>query len=124
MATTGPGQRVCIVGGGAAGVGLAWSLAKASLLGVNRAAYDVTLVHDGQTVGGHSLSVPVTLGGKPVNIDCGVQMIAPTMYPLTLSMLALPEFASITLAPVDLRIACAFPGAVPNTAQYWGNFGS
>lgn len=117
-------QRVCIVGGGAAGVSLAWSLAKASQLGLNRAAYDVTLVHDGPNVGGHSLSVPVTLGGQSVRIDCGVQMIAPPMYPLTLSMLALPEFQSVQLAPVDLRIACAFPGTGPGTVQYWGNFGA
>src|SRR5262249_12848099 len=117
-------QRVCIVGGGAAGVSLAWSLAKASQLGLNRAAYDVTLVHDGPNVGGHSLSGPVTLGGQSVRIDCGVQMIAPPMYPLTLSMLALPEFQSVQLAPVDLRIACAFPGTGPGTVQYWGNFGA
>ena len=117
-------QRICIIGGGAAGVGLAWSLARASQLGLNHAAYDITLVHDRSTVGGHSLSVPVTLGGNTVNIDCGVQMIAPTMYPLTLSMLALPEFQSIELAPVDLKIACAFPGDSPDTNQYWGNFGA
>lgn len=104
-------------------MGLAWGLAKASQLGLNRARYDITLVHDGPTVGGHSLSVPVTLGGRPVRIDCGVQMIAPAMYPLTLAMLALPEFASVELAPVDLKIACAFPGAQRNTVQYWGNFG-
>lgn len=117
-------QRICVIGGGAAGVGLVWSLAKATQLGLNRSTYEITLVHDGPTVGGHSLSVPVTLGGQNVNIDCGVQMIAPTMYPLTLSMLALPEFASVELAPVDLRICCAFPGTGPGTVQYWGNFGS
>jgi hypothetical protein len=116
-------QRICIIGGGAAGVGLAWSLAKASQLGLNRSAYDITLVHDGLGVGGHSLSIPVTLGGQPVHIDCGVQMIAPTMYPLTLSMLALPEFKSVELAPVNLKIACAFPGTGTGTVQYWGNFG-
>jgi hypothetical protein len=117
-------QRICIIGGGAAGVGLAWSLAKATALGVNATSYDITLVHDGPTVGGHSLSVPVTLGGQQVRIDCGVQMIAPTMYPLTLSMLALPEFQGVELAPVDLRIACAFPGTGPGAVQYWGNFGA
>jgi NAD(P)-binding Rossmann-like domain len=117
-------QRICIIGGGAAGVGLAWSLAKASQLGLNRTPYDITLVHDGPTVGGHSISQPVTLGGQAVRIDCGVQMIAPTMYPLTLSMLALPEFKTIDLATVDLKIACAFPGTSPGTVQYWGNFGN
>lgn len=117
-------QRICIVGGGAAGVGLAWALAKASQLGLQGASYDITLVHDGPAVGGHSLSKPVTLGGRPVRIDCGVQMIAPSMYPLTLSMLALPEFASVKLAPVDLRIACAFPGPEKGGVQYWGNFGN
>jgi hypothetical protein len=116
-------QRICIIGGGAAGVGLAWSLAKASQLGLNRSTYDITLVHDGPGVGGHSLSIPVTLGGQQVHIDCGVQMIAPTMYPLTLSMLALPEFKSVELAPVNLKIACAFPGTGAGTVQYWGNFG-
>ena len=123
MNTNAAPQRICIIGGGASGVGLAWSLAKATQLGLNKASYDITLVHDGLTVGGHSLSVPVTLGGKPVRVDCGVQMIAPTMYPLTLSMLALPEFQSVQLAPVDLKIACVFPGEVKSTVQYWGNFG-
>jgi hypothetical protein len=116
-------QRICIIGGGAAGVGLAWSLAKATQLGLNQAAYDITLIHNHADLGGHSKSVQVTLGGKQVNIDCGVQMIAPTMYPLTLSMLALPEFQSVQLANVDLKIACAFPGNTPGTVQYWGNFG-
>src|SRR5215211_2476566 len=73
-------QRICVIGGGAAGVGLVWSLAKATQLGLNRTPYQITLVHDGLTVGGHSLSVPVTLGGSQVHIDCGVQMLAPTMY--------------------------------------------
>jgi NAD(P)-binding Rossmann-like domain len=123
-ATGAPTQRICVIGGGAAGVGLVWSLAKATQLGLNRSSYQITLVHDGPTVGGHSLSVPVSLGGQTVHIDCGVQMLAPTMYPLTLAMLALPEFASVELAQVDLRIACAFPGTGPGTVQYWGNFGS
>ncbi len=44
-------KRVCIIGGGAAGVGLAWSLGRATQLGLNDAEYHVTLIHDQTSIG-------------------------------------------------------------------------
>lgn len=132
-------KSICIIGGGAGGVGLLWCLAKAEQLGMAKQPYQVTLVHAQRPpvppgaaspaaaaergwIGGHSYSVPVTLNGTRYDIDLGVQMIAPKMYPNLLCMLRLPEFRDeVTLQDVPLRIACAFP-PVNGTTPYWGNF--
>lgn len=112
---------------------LLWCLAKAQQQ--DSGSFDITLVHDvmvydnGQpqpgipSLGGHSRTVPVTVNGNEYWIDLGVQMIAPVMYPNLMSMLKLPQFASVKMDPVPLKVACAFPGASPGgPAQYWGNF--
>ena len=119
--------NVCIVGGGASGIGLLWCLAKATQQGVNPDSYNVTILHDGPvvngrpTLGGHSLTVDVTVDGTTSQIDLGVQLIAPKMYPNMMSMLELPEFAGVTMTPVPLDIACTFP-PVDGVTPYWGNF--
>jgi len=117
----GPVKKVCVVGGGAAAGGLMWCLAKAQALGLTTDQYLIRLIHDDVAVGGHSRTVSVPMNGAPVQIDTGVQMMAPSMYPGLMSMLDLPEFAPVELAHVDLHISCTFPpeqGATP----YWGNF--
>lgn len=113
--------RICVIGGGASGIGLLWSLAMASRAGTAPSDYEVTLVHREAAVGGHSVSKEVELGGQNVHIDCGVQMIAPKMYPVTMSMLALPDFAAIAMQDVPLKIGCVFPDD-QGVSQYWGNF--
>ena len=126
-------QKVCIVGGGASGVALLWCLAKAQQQ--NSGDFEITLVHDvlvydnGQpqpgipSLGGHSRTVPVTVNGTEYWIDLGVQLIAPAMYPNMMSMLKLPQFSSVKMDPVPLKVACAFPGVTQGgPAQYWGNF--
>ncbi|MEM7141962.1 MAG: NAD(P)-binding protein [Actinomycetota bacterium] len=118
-------QRICIIGGGAAGIGLAWSLARATELGLNKATYEVTLIHDQDQIGGHSWTQPnVKVGDQTVNIDCGVQAIAPKWYPMTMSMLDLDEFAGVGVKPLEMKISCVFPGDGPEEFVYWGNFGS
>ena len=117
---------VCIVGGGASGVALLWSLAKAKEQGLDGWDYDVTLIHQPTAglpagVGGHSCAYQVTVNGNEYSIDLGVQMIAPTMYPNTMCMVNLPEFGGIKLEPVDLNISCTFPPTGGST-PYWGNF--
>ena len=114
-------KKVCIVGGGASGVGLLWCLAKAQQLGLTTDKWVIRLIHDDANVGGHSRTVTVQMNGKPVELDTGVQMIAPAMYPGLSCMLDLPEFAPVELQHVDLRIACAFPPTDAAT-PYWGNF--
>ena len=129
-------QKVCIVGGGASGVALAWCLAKAQQQKQKPSdQYQITLIHDvlieqnGQpqpgipSLGGHSRSVAVTVNGTQYWIDLGVQMVAPFMYPNMMSMLLLPQFSSVVMDDVPLKVSCAFPPTSPNgPAQYWGNF--
>jgi hypothetical protein len=119
-APAGP-QRVCVVGGGASGVGLIWCLARARQLGLTDDQWQITLLHEGSTVGGHSTSYPVPMNGQTVHLDLGVQLIAPAMYPAVGSMLSLPDFATVATDPVSLRVACAFP-PVNGVTPYWGNF--
>ena len=128
-------QRVCIVGGGATGAALLWLLAKTQQRNP-RLQYEITLVHNdlvkdknGQdqpgvpSLGGHSRSVAVEVNGTEYWIDLGVQMIAPAMYPNLMCMLKLPEFSSVQMDPVPLKVSCAFPPEVAGgPARYWGNF--
>lgn len=67
-------KRLAIVGGGVAGVSLAW-LASTSA-SVNR-DWDIVLIHDEPALGGHSHSIPVKLGGQRYPIDIGVQFRFP-----------------------------------------------
>ena len=101
-------QKVCIVGGGATGVSLLWALSQDSQA---RQQWDITLIHDQSTVGGHSLTYDVPWNGKTFPVDIGVQFISPMLYPNVHVMLQRPEFKS--RVPVRdypaLDIACAFP---------------
>lgn len=129
-------QRVCIVGGGAAGVALLWLLAKAQKKRPAVHQYQITLLHkdvvkdkNGQdqdgvlSLGGHSLSVPVEVNGVEYWIDLGVQMIAPAMYPNLMCMLESRAFKDVQMDPVPLKVSCAFPPDVAGgPARYWGNF--
>lgn len=114
-------DSLCIVGGGASGVALAWCLAKVRQLGLPGKQFKITLLHDQPQLSGHSFSVPVTVNGVQRVIDLGVQMIAPSVYPNLNLMLQLPEFLSVHLSDVSLKISCAFPPQGANT-PYWGNF--
>jgi hypothetical protein len=125
-------KKVCIIGGGATGVSLLWILSQDPKA---REEWEVTLIHNQDQLGGHSLTYPVTrkiksrVGGKTVttektfDIDIGVQFIAPMLYPNVHQMLQRPEFK--TRVEVfdynDLKIACAFP-RMDGKYMNWGNF--
>lgn len=125
-------KKVCIIGGGATGVSLLWILSQNPKA---REEWEVTLIHNQDQLGGHSLTYPVTrkiknrVGGKTVttektfDIDIGVQFIAPMLYPNVHQMLQRPEFK--TRVEVfdynDLKIACAFP-RLDGKYMNWGNF--
>ena len=118
-------SSVCIIGGGISGAALAWSFAKAAAQPGGPTQWNVTVMHDEQDLGGHASSYPVQYQGTTYNIDLGVQMIAPVMYPNTMCMLEQPEFATIKAAmqPVELAIAAGFAPAAPGApTPYWGNF--
>ncbi len=111
-------KKVCIVGGGATGAALLWMLAK------NPDQWDVTLIHNQDTVGGHSLTKNVPWNGGNFPIDVGVQFISPMLYPNVHTMLKESAFSS--RVPVtnynSLRIACAFPRNAQGNPVNWGNF--
>ena len=113
-------KKVCVIGGGATGVALLWTLAQDKKA---RAEWDITLIHNQSKLGGHSLTYSVKHNGKTFDIDIGVQFIAPMLYPNVHEMLQRPEFISRVevFDYNDLRIACAFPRE-DGKPMNWGNF--
>ncbi len=114
-------SRVCIVGGGASGVSLFWTLAQDKRA---RQEWEITLIHNQPKLGGHSLTYPVQHNGKTLEVDIGVQFISPLLYPNVHDMLKRSEFKS--RVPVfdykELTIACAFPQSGNGQPMNWGNF--
>ncbi|MDX1377392.1 MAG: FAD/NAD(P)-binding protein [Anaerolineales bacterium] len=125
-------KKVCIIGGGATGVSLLWILSQDRKA---REEWDITLIHNQEQLGGHSLTYPVTkklkkkVKGKTTtvektfDIDIGVQFISPMLYPNVHQMLQRPEFKSRVevFDYNDLKIACAFPKE-KGKSMNWGNF--
>ncbi|MEO8946441.1 MAG: NAD(P)-binding protein [Gemmatimonadaceae bacterium] len=113
-------QKVCIIGGGVAGVGLWWTLAQPNQPG---AEWDVTIIHDGAEFGGHALTVPVQHNGGTTLVDTGVQFFIPLFYPNIDALIARPEISpQVPVVPYDsLKVACGFPRLL-GSAQNWGNF--
>ena len=115
-------KQLCIVGGGPAGVGVAWALAQSPAVA---AEWSITILHDEDQVGGHCATYPVPnpVTQQTVPVDIGVQCVAPLINPNVSLMLGEAPFT--TTAPVvdagPLKIACAFP---PRNGQSmnWGNF--
>lgn len=104
-------KRLAIVGGGVAGVSLAW-LASTSA-SVNR-DWDIVLIHDEPALGGHSHSIPVKLGGQRYPIDIGVQFGSPVVYPHVFAMLRQPEMR----ARVPMRAMPAMPLSTAFTPEH------
>jgi len=115
-------KNVCIVGGGATGVALLWALSQDP---VASREWNVTLIHDQDNVGGHSLTyyVPVKGKNKSLPVDVGVQFISPMMYPNVHVMLQRPEFQSrVPMTDYNsLKVAAAFP-RLNGQPMNWGNF--
>jgi predicted NAD/FAD-binding protein len=113
-------KRVCIIGGGIAGVGLWWTLAQRNQPG---AQWDVTIIHDGAEFGGHALTVPVKHNGQTTLVDTGVQFFIPLFYPNIDVVVNRPEIApQVPVVKYDsLKVACGFP-RLAGAPQNWGNF--
>ncbi len=114
------GKRVCIIGGGVAGVGLWWTLAQRNQPGEQ---WDVTIIHDGAEFGGHALTVPVEHNGATTLVDTGVQFFIPLFYPNINVLVKRPEIApQVPVVKYDsLKVACGFP-RLAGAPQNWGNF--
>jgi len=113
-------ESVCIIGGGATGAALLWCLAQDDRA---RAETTVTLLHEGSDLGGHSLTVPVSRGGKTLDVDLGVQLISPLIYANVRLMLGLDDFAPmVPMTDYDeLKLACAYPDEA-GAPRNWANF--
>jgi uncharacterized protein len=74
------GRRIVIIGGGMAGVALAW------LLDPHQS--DVTLLEARGAVGGNVQSIDVEIGSEPLSVDVGAQFFHPQPYPLYTALLA------------------------------------
>lgn len=110
-------EKVCIIGGGAAGVGLMWTLAKADV------DVDITLIDFREHLGGHALTVTVEHNGCQIPVDTGVQFYIPLLYPNISALTKLDGIKNSvpTEAYDDLRVACAFPRK-NGEPRNWGNF--
>lgn len=112
--------KVCIIGGGIAGVGLWWTLSQPGQPGAD---WDVTIIHDGAEFGGHALTVPVQHNGATTLVDTGVQFFIPLFYPNIDSLVHRADIApKVPVASYDaLKVACGFP-RLAGAPQNWGNF--
>jgi predicted NAD/FAD-binding protein len=113
-------KKVCIIGGGIAGVGLWWTLSQ------NRETadgWDVTIIHNGADFGGHALTVPVQHNGAQTLVDTGVQFFIRLLYPNIDVLVDRPEIAPmVPVVPYNsLQVACGFP-RLNGAPQNWGNF--
>ena len=94
-----PLPRVGIVGGGMAGVALAWLL---------NGQYDVTLLEAAPAIGGNVRGVDVDLDGHQFVVDIGAQFFHPGPYPLYTALLT-----SLGLYPPSGTTgAHAFPASI------------
>lgn len=124
-------KKVGVIGAGASGCSIAWSLAQDETVN----DVHVTVFHDEDEVGGHSKTIPVWFddtgkghvatsaapapaGKTTYPVDIGVQFISPTLYPNVYKHLELPEFAGVDLQKHPrLKLSGAF---APD--MNWGNF--
>ena len=93
-------KTLCIVGGGPAGAGLAWTLAQDPNVASD---WSITLIHDEDVVGGHCATYDVVnpLTGKTIPVDIGVQYVSPMINPNVSLMLGETPFTET--APVRRR---------------------
>jgi NAD(P)-binding Rossmann-like domain len=113
-------SSVCIIGGGIAGVGAWWTLSQPGQPGAD---WDVTIIHDGASFGGHALTVPVQHNGATTLVDTGVQFYVPMFYPNIDVLTRRPGIAEqVPVTSFDsLKVACGFP-RLNGAPQNWGNF--
>jgi NAD(P)-binding Rossmann-like domain len=123
-------KKIAVVGGGATGGALLWSLTRNQ---AQRDGYEATLFHDEPSIGGHSDTYFVKFDGAGKGtlvpdmtpgsfaIDIGVQFVCPPVYPNLYEMLKLPEFVNQNKMRLKnhpkLRIASGFKDDLN-----WGNF--
>jgi uncharacterized protein len=107
-------QRVVIVGGGVAGVALAWLL---------DGVHDVVLLEAAPELGGHARTIDVTVGGKHLAVDAGAQYFGPGSHKTYHRLLTEVLHVPIVPAPMDLTISrqgAPRPDLVsPTRSRFW-----
>jgi NAD(P)-binding Rossmann-like domain len=113
-------KSVCIIGGGIAGVGAWWTLSQPGQPGAD---WDVTIIHDAASFGGHALTFAAEHNNGITLVDTGVQFYVPMFYPNIDVLTKLPGIAErVPVVPYDsLKVACGFP-RLSGAPQNWGNF--
>jgi predicted NAD/FAD-binding protein len=100
-----PRRSVGIVGGGTAGVSLAWLL---------DGAFDVTLLEARESIGGNVRSVDVVLDGHELVVDMGAQYFHPGPYPVYTTLLE--QLGLFDPDAVEQSAAHGFPASITLTA--------
>jgi predicted NAD/FAD-binding protein len=95
-------RRVAIIGGGMAGMALAWLLEPQQ--------GNVTLLEARGTVGGNVQSVDVEIGGESLSVDVGAQFFHPVPYPLYTALLV--ELGLYPPDPISAVGAHAFSASI------------
>lgn len=91
-------RRVAIVGGGMAGVSLAWLLDKQR---------DVVLFEARPSLGGNVQTVELELDGQVFRVDMGAQYFHPKLYPFYVRLLK-----RLGLFPPELKKSHSFPASI------------
>jgi len=113
-------ERVCIIGGGVAGVGAWWTLSQPDSPAHGA---QVTILHGDSRLGGHACTVEVEHDGATVKVDTGVQFYLPIIYRNIDAILQRPEFAGVRTADYpELKVGCGLPRTAAGDPQSWGNF--
>jgi predicted NAD/FAD-binding protein len=100
-----PRRSVAIVGGGMAGVSLAWLL---------DGAFDVTLIEARASIGGNVQTVDVELDGSHFPVDIGAQYFHPALYPIY--SLVLEQLGLVTPPPGEPSALHQFPASITVSA--------
>lgn len=91
-------RRVGIIGGGMAGVSLAWLL---------DGQYDVVLLEAQPSIGGNVQTVQLEVDGQVYGVDMGAQYFHPALYPFYIRLLT-----KLGLYPPWLQHAHSFPASI------------
>lgn len=101
-------EKIAVIGGGAAGLGAAWRLAK---------KYDVTIYEADPHLGGHAYAHP--FGDTGVHVDMGVMITLPWAYP---NLYCMFQRYGVRTRAAAASLLVSFPGR-DGDEEVWGTDG-
>lgn len=99
-------DRIAVVGGGAAGLGAAWTLSQ---------KHDVTLYEAGEALGGHAFAHPFP--GTDKFVDMGVMITLPWAYP---NLYCMFQRYGVRTSAAGATLLVSFPDAEGTGRDTWG----